>query len=261
MSSPKRRAHSDNRSEEERAAHALGFSTPRTYTPRQQTEVLLKRIREVATDLYAERGLNGVSLADVSREVRLGPTHLQYYFGKREHLLYDILFDHSERLLGTANAAALPHRGATDEGDGNAADGTAGRAEPGVAWARAMVAALLGDIAGKERNAHRVLRNTLHVLPRLQRDALEQRLGYLRYALSEPLCVAMGLPVTESRLDEVARLALAMIGDIAAWDPTPDAAALDRLAGTITGMALHGALLARDAAGAPVAAGVGAVLP
>ena len=68
--------------EDEVAAHALGIQIPRKYRPSLKTEAFVRHIRRIATELFAEAGLNGVSLADVSRATQLGPTHLQYYFGR-----------------------------------------------------------------------------------------------------------------------------------------------------------------------------------
>ena len=56
----------------------------RRYRPAPKTEAFVRRIRRIATELFAERGITGVSLADVSPAAELSPTHLQYYFGRRD---------------------------------------------------------------------------------------------------------------------------------------------------------------------------------
>jgi AcrR family transcriptional regulator len=170
----------------------------------------------------------------VGRAARLGPTHLQYYFARREFLLYDILWEHTEALLKTANETAARHQDKND----------------GAAWTHDLILSLLRDVTGLERNGHRVLWHTAHVLPGGLRDRMAQRILYLRVALAQPLAVAAGVDWTDARLDPVAQALRAMIAEAALQDPPPDAAAVEAHAGLLTAMALEGLRVVKERAAA-----------
>lgn len=220
--------------EEERTAFQHGLPVPRKYKPRPETNALIQRIRRMAAEMFAERGLHGVSLTDVGRAADLGPTLLQYYFRRREFLLHDILWEHTEALLKTANEAIARNQEAGD----------------GAAWTHDLILSLLRDVTGLERDGHRVLWHAAHVLPGALRDRMAQRIVYLRIALAQPLAVAAGLEWTDARLDPVAEALRGMIAEAALRSPPLGGAELEAHARLLTAMVLEGVRVVQERAAA-----------
>jgi AcrR family transcriptional regulator len=52
-----------------------------------------KKIIEVATDLFAEKGFENVTTRDIARAAEINNASLYYYFSNKEALLYEILDD------------------------------------------------------------------------------------------------------------------------------------------------------------------------
>lgn len=62
---------------------------------RQPTEGARERLLQVATKLFAEKGLDGVSVRDLSKEAGVNVSLISYYFGGKEGLYTAILEEHA----------------------------------------------------------------------------------------------------------------------------------------------------------------------
>ncbi|MFC4128106.1 TetR/AcrR family transcriptional regulator [Nocardia rhizosphaerae] len=65
-----------------------------------------ERIREAAIALFAERGFHATGVADIGAEADVQRGALYYHIGSKEELLWEILRDYTELLLGDAERIA-----------------------------------------------------------------------------------------------------------------------------------------------------------
>src|SRR4051812_43862497 len=111
-----------------------------------------QRIRDCAAELFAARGFDATSTADIATEGGFSKALIYHYFRSKEEILQDLLDAHMERLLEAAE-------GALQEAD-----------EP-RAKLRAFVRAHM-RIYATARAKHILLLNELDALPRRGRTAI-----------------------------------------------------------------------------------------
>lgn len=138
-------------------------------------------MREAGARLFAERGLDGASIAEVAASLGLSATTCSYYYRTRNELIYAILYDHATALHEALEATdPLP-----------AADGLDPRgAVPPLARLEAMALALLQALAAREP-AQRVLLAALHTLPDASEDTLRALLRGLIWRVERVLLLAV----------------------------------------------------------------------
>lgn len=71
-----------------------------------QGDVTRRRIREVATELFAETGYHSTGTAEIGRRAGVRQGALYYHIGSKEELLYEVLKTHVEETLRGEQAIA-----------------------------------------------------------------------------------------------------------------------------------------------------------
>ncbi len=116
-------------------------------------------IRRTAAEMFAARGLDGASLADIGTALGKAPTFCSHYYRNRDELMYDILHDHVAALDTALDAAdPLPAFGEPD----------LQLAVLPLARLDALARTLL-DVLAERAPAQRVLISALHTLPQAAR--------------------------------------------------------------------------------------------
>ena len=223
------------KSEDEKEYDRLGFVVAHDHFLRPKTIARMHRIRRVAAILFAEGGLNGISLQDVARAGKIAPASMHYYFGKRERLLHDILVHHMQALDKIAELTwATFHERDMEE-----------------AWLYNLTLEFLRVLTSTERAGHRVLIHTLHTLPQLEFNDIDHRLFNIRRGFAMAMGPLAGLMIDDPQLQGLIRSYLAMVGHTAIWFPateTPLVAApeLEAHAHLLTRMANEGLRALRE---------------
>ena len=224
------------KTEDDKIWDAAGIPVAHEHVRRPNTLARMRRIRRTAAILFAEGGLAGISLADVARAAKIAPSSVQYYFGKRERLLQDVLVHHMDALAKVASVTTALHH---DKGNPEA-------------WLADLTLELLRTVTTWERAGHRVLIHTLHTLPKLEYDDIAYRVRGLRNAIAQPMALLGGLDWADERLDPLTQAYLAMLSHAAIWFPITDvpetdAPALEAHARLLTRMGLEGVRAMREA--------------
>jgi AcrR family transcriptional regulator len=189
---------------EEKDFQREGITVMHPYVPRLKTKLRMEKLRRVGATLFAEGGLAGISLQDVARAAKISPAIIHYYFGKRERMLHEILWHHTENMLRAANDVTKAQE---KNGDPEA-------------WLAALALALLELVTGKARVEQKVLLHTLNTLAVDDNESILYRLGLLRFAATEPmLAAAPALAGREAALTALGQAFISMVGDAALWWP------------------------------------------
>jgi AcrR family transcriptional regulator len=61
-------------------------------------------ILEKAAELYAERGFQGASVADLAERLRMSKSLIYHYYPSKEDILFDVMHSHVQALLEAAEA-------------------------------------------------------------------------------------------------------------------------------------------------------------
>ncbi len=138
-------------------------------------------MREAGARLFAERGLDGASIAEIAASLGLSATTCSYYYRTRNELIYAILHEHATALHEALEAAdPLPAGGGPDPRGG----------VPPLARLEAMAVALLEALAARA-SAQRVLLAALHTLPEVSADTLRDLLRGLIWRVERVLLLAV----------------------------------------------------------------------
>ena len=139
-----------------------------------------------------------------ARVAKISPAVIHYYFGKRERMLRDILWHHTEAMLGAANEVTKAHEKKSDP----------------EAWLAALALVLLEFVTGKARAEQKVLLHTLNTLAVDDNESILYRLGLLRFAATLPMVeAAPALAGREAVLMPLGQAFLSLVGDAALWWP------------------------------------------
>ena len=139
------------------------------------------QIREAAAGLFADRGLDGASLADVAGMVGMAPASLGYYYRNRNELIFDVLHAHAAA-IEEALEAADPVPG-LHEADLR-------RSVPPLARLEGLALALLDALAARAA-AQRVLLAALHTLPEASEETLRHLFRGLIWRIERVLLLAV----------------------------------------------------------------------
>ncbi len=212
-------------------ADPKGGRVAQYYNPSPGVVSKQKRMKQIAARLFAEKGLAGVGLNQVSRAANLPQGTSRYYFRNRDDLLAEILYDHVVELTERVGAA---HDATTE-------------VAPVVRLAALVQAFHEGVLAAPD--AHRALLFSTTMLPAEPQRNVKGRYGVLLEIFLETLGqIAPTLPVgalTMSLLPALERL----LSGVVFWSGA-DAGAVDaHYASMVTAMmvAAAGALAADDA--------------
>jgi len=63
-------------------------------------------ITEQAAQLFARRGFAGASLSELAEKCQVSKSLIYHYYASKEAILYDVMIDHIDELLGAVEAAA-----------------------------------------------------------------------------------------------------------------------------------------------------------
>jgi AcrR family transcriptional regulator len=194
------------------------------YNPSPGVVSKQKRMKQIAARLFAEKGLAGVGLNQVSRAANLPQGTSRYYFRNRDDMLTEILYDHVVELTERVGAAH---------------DATA-EAQP-VARLGALVRAFHEGVLAAP-DAHRALLFNATMLPAEPQRNVKGRYGVLLEIFLETLGqIAPALPVdavTMSLLPALERL----LSGVVFWG-CADAGAVDaRYASMVTCMMVAAAV-------------------
>lgn len=64
-----------------------------------------QKILDTAATMFAEKGFDGTSIADIAQRCGVSKALLYHYYDSKDALLYDMLHSHCELLVGVANDA------------------------------------------------------------------------------------------------------------------------------------------------------------
>lgn len=88
------------------------MATRKKRSPKKQTPVpeegARERILKIAAGLFADKGLDGVTVRDIAKAAKLNLSLVSYYFGGKEALYRAVLEEHAEK-CGAFLRAALDH--------------------------------------------------------------------------------------------------------------------------------------------------------
>jgi AcrR family transcriptional regulator len=143
-----------------------------------------QEIRDAAAAIFAERGFDGTSIADIARKCGVSKALLYHYYDSKEALLYDMLHSHC-RLLAETATESLHEQALPEQQLGN--------------LVRALMRLYMGS-----RDKHVVLLNDLHCLPadqqrqirELERQVLQvirNLLAKLRPDLDAPIIASLSM--------------------------------------------------------------------
>ncbi|MBX9670842.1 MAG: TetR/AcrR family transcriptional regulator [Candidatus Obscuribacterales bacterium] len=143
-----------------------------------------QEILDTAATMFAKKGFDGTSIADIAQRCGVSKALLYHYYPSKDALLYDMLHSHCELLVGTANDA-LQH------------------ADQPQSQLQSLIRALM-NLYMDSRNKHIVLLNDLHCLSveqqstikRLEKSILQiikDILEKLRPDLTEPMRTSLAM--------------------------------------------------------------------
>ncbi len=143
-----------------------------------------QEILDTAATMFAEKGFDGTSIADIANRCGVSKALLYHYYDSKDALLYDMLHSHCQLLVGTANDALK-------------------RADQPQNQLQSLVRALM-NLYMDSRNKHIVLLNDLHCLSaeqqsnikRLEKSILQiikDILEKLRPDLTEPMRTSLAM--------------------------------------------------------------------
>ena len=91
----------------------------------EQNRIARERSREslleAAIDVFAERGIDGATIADITGRAGVAQGLVNYYFGGKEQLVQAVIDRWFDMLLGIAHSGPPPVPGVAGEADGGAA--------------------------------------------------------------------------------------------------------------------------------------------
>src|SRR5579872_5666106 len=131
--------------------------------PGQPTPTRRQQIIEVAAELFAERGFNGVSIYDIGSAMGISGPALYKHFASKDALLAEMLIDISERLLNEGHRRA----------DVSAADGADAVLKALVEWHVEFALAFPALIIVQFRDLKSLSEQDRHTVRRLQRSYVE----------------------------------------------------------------------------------------
>jgi AcrR family transcriptional regulator len=191
------------------------------YTPKPETEMKRRQIRQTAARMIAEQGVLRATMQGFMRAVNLRGMSMYYYYSAREELLADIMVQHIHDLTLQVCAAY-------------------DRTEAGTAEQRleAMIGAFLG-FALKERNEHRLILRSGDALDERGQAAVRGRYRVLADVYAEVL--AAEEPGAAPAVAKVAAMSLAAAMSCAAlWFREDGAVGVAAYAHMLAGWQLRG---------------------
>ncbi len=204
---------------------SAGGPVTSVYTPKPETALKRRSIRQTAARMIAEKGVLRATMQGFTRAMHLNGMSLYYYYSSREELLADIMVEHLDTLMRRVCDAYDLTEAATAEQ----------RLE-------AMIGAFLG-FALTERNEHRLMLRSGDVLDERGRVSVRGRYRVLADLFAEVLLAAV--PVAAPVAAKLAAMSvLGTLSCAALWfreDGPVDVAAYARM---LTGMAVVGLAVA-----------------
>jgi AcrR family transcriptional regulator len=128
-----------------------------------------QEILDTAASMFAERGYDGTSIADIAQRCGVSKALLYHYHPSKDRLLYDMLQSHCQLLVDTATRAIK-------------------KSEPADRQLQQLVQALM-KLYMSSRDQHIVLLNNLHCLPETEQAEIKglekQVLQFIKEIVSE----------------------------------------------------------------------------
>lgn len=173
-------------------------------------------ILEAAAHLYARRGFQGASIADLAKAAGTSKSLIYHYFPSKDDILYETMAAHLDALVAAAGEATR-----------------AGTAETKL---RALTHAFMRLYVGAE-DSHKVLLNELDNLPPERRAELVAK---QRRVIGTVEALVRELRGTEADALPIAMLFFGMINWTHTWFRPGGALSADMLADMAVNMALNG---------------------
>ncbi|MCP3901484.1 MAG: TetR/AcrR family transcriptional regulator, partial [Desulfobacteraceae bacterium] len=80
-----------------------------------KTEIRKKRIIDVATEIFAQRGFNETTISEIAKEAKISEASIYEYFSTKEGLLFSIPIQSSHTLFDTMSFHLKLIRGAANK--------------------------------------------------------------------------------------------------------------------------------------------------